>query len=304
MLVVFWNNGQLGNRLFYFSHFIAFATETKSKLLCLFFSRKAKHYAEPFEGTCKNLVGFYPKPIASSNFFIYRACDWVLFKIFKIAKKYNFNNSIISIYTPQIEGKEDSQTYAVKDFINNPKRKKSILTFYNSYIFWHDNTDLQKYHSQITAYFKPIEPYWSNIKHYSKEIKNEYPGAVVIGVHIRRGDYKEWADGMWYFEDDAFAMYLQNIERELLPKKSVFVVCSNEDVDFRNYENLTLRKSTGHIIEDMYILAECDYIIGPHSTYSMWASFYGQKPLYKMRKDKTEFSISDFKVCNGRFYEA
>jgi len=303
MLVVFWNNGQLGNRLFYFSHFVAFATETKSKLLCMFFSRNAKHYADPFEGSSKNLIGYYPKPILHSGTFIYRATDWLLYKLFLISKKYNFNNKIISIYTPTIEGKEDSQSYSVQDFISNPTRKKSLITFYNSYIFWHDNTNLAKYHTQITAYFKPIEPHWSNIKNFSKNIRAEFPDSIIVGVHIRRGDYKDWAGGMWYFEDDAFAQHLRNIENKLNPKKTVFVICSNEDVNFENYQNLELRKSTGHIIEDMYILAECDYIVGPHSTYSMWASFYGQKPLYKMRKDKSDFSLSDFSICNGRFYE-
>jgi hypothetical protein len=303
MLIVFWNTGQLGNRLFYFSHFIAFAAETKSKLLCLFFGKDAKHYSAQFEGTKSNLVGYFPKPFIPTASSLYRFINWILYKLFLIAKRFKWNNKFISIYTPSIEGKQDSESYSVKDFIDNPARKKSLFTFYNSYISWYDNTDLYKYHKTITNYFVPIEPHRTNIAMFDFKLRNEYPEAKIVGVHIRRGDYREWADGMWYFDDDGYAAQMRMVEKQLLPHKTIFVICSNEEVNLANYQNLTIRKSTGHFIEDMYILSECDYILGPHSTYSMWASFYGQKPLYKMRKNVAEFSISDFKICNGRFYE-
>lgn len=49
------------------------------------------------------------------------------------------------------------------------------------------------------------------------------------------------------------------------------------------------------IIEDMYSLAECDYIIGPPSTYTMWASFYGEVPLYMVDNPSLKPVLSDFK---------
>ena len=36
----------------------------------------------------------------------------------------------------------------------------------------------------------------------------------------------------------------------------------------------------GTEIGDLYSLAACDYIIGPPSTYTQWASFYGQVPRF------------------------
>jgi hypothetical protein len=50
----------------------------------------------------------------------------------------------------------------------------------------------------------------------------------------------------------------------------------------------------------MYAFAECDYIFGPPSTYTMWASFYGNKPLYMMESASAEFSTDEFKVYNGK----
>lgn len=36
---------------------------------------------------------------------------------------------------------------------------------------------------------------------------------------------------------------------------------------------------SGDTVEDLYALAECDYLIGPPSTFTVWASFYGNVPL-------------------------
>jgi len=51
---------------------------------------------------------------------------------------------------------------------------------------------------------------------------------------------------------------------------------------------------TGHFIEDLYTLASCDYIIGPPSTFTMWASFYGRVPLYKIIDRNKLQEIDDF----------
>jgi hypothetical protein len=55
-------------------------------------------------------------------------------------------------------------------------------------------------------------------------------------------------------------------------------------------------KGNNQELEDMYALAGCDYIIGPPSTFSMWASFIGKVPLFHLHDREINFSLSDFKV--------
>lgn len=55
----------------------------------------------------------------------------------------------------------------------------------------------------------------------------------------------------------------------------------------------------GHFIEDMYTLAECDYIFGPPSTYTMWASFYGKRPLQKIREKNQRIDFDKFELDYG-----
>jgi len=46
----------------------------------------------------------------------------------------------------------------------------------------------------------------------------------------------------------------------------------------------------------MYGFARCDYLIGPPSTFTMWASFYGQVPLNIICRNDQPQAIDDFRV--------
>jgi len=47
---------------------------------------------------------------------------------------------------------------------------------------------------------------------------------------------------------------------------------------------------------DLYALAKCDYILGPLSSYSQWASFYGNKPLYQLTGSQERLERAKFQV--------
>jgi hypothetical protein len=65
----------------------------------------------------------------------------------------------------------------------------------------------------------------------------------------------------------------------------------------------------GHFIEDLYALASCDYIIGPPSTFSQWASFYGNVPRYMVNYKAEQFygvpshepRLGDFRIHHEGF---
>ena len=47
-------------------------------------------------------------------------------------------------------------------------------------------------------------------------------------------------------------------------------------------------------IEDLYALSICDYILGPPSTFSMWASFYGGVPLRFIKHSNDKIFLREF----------
>ncbi len=65
------------------------------------------------------------------------------------------------------------------------------------------------------------------------------------------------------------------------------------------FSKLQVTFGTGDLIEDMYALASCDYLIGPPSTFTMWASFYGKVPLNIIRRSDQSQQLSDFIVLEG-----
>ncbi|MDH4129338.1 MAG: hypothetical protein OEV44_11315, partial [Spirochaetota bacterium] len=73
-----------------------------------------------------------------------------------------------------------------------------------------------------------------------------------------------------------------------------FLFCSNEKIDKNLFKEINVNFGTGHLLEDLYSLAECDYIIGPPSTFSSWASFYGNVPLLQLLTKDQKIEISDF----------
>jgi hypothetical protein len=47
---------------------------------------------------------------------------------------------------------------------------------------------------------------------------------------------------------------------------------------------------------DLHALARCDYIFGPQSTFTQWASFYGNKPLFLLKDTHDRLEPAKFRV--------
>ena len=62
------------------------------------------------------------------------------------------------------------------------------------------------------------------------------------------------------------------------------------------FAGLTVGFGPGSPVGDMYALAKCDYVFGAVSSYSQWASFYGNKPLFQVRDSKDRLELEKFRV--------
>ena len=82
-------------------------------------------------------------------------------------------------------------------------------------------------------------------------------------------------------------------------KNFKFFIGSNIPQNPSLFYNFNCGFGSGYLTKDMYALAECDYVVGPPSSYTMWASFYGDKPLYMIRNVNKTLNLKDF----VRFYE-
>ncbi len=135
---------------------------------------------------------------------------------------------------------------------------------------------LQEHWSQIREFFS-ISPFDQEaIRRTMHQARRE--SDLVIGVHIRRGDYAQFQGGRYCFEDQLYAEWMHSVCEQLPGRKVQFLVCSHEQLNLKNFSGLNITPGPGSALRDMYALAETDWMMGPPSTFTTWAAFVGQKP--------------------------
>ncbi len=120
---------------------------------------------------------------------------------------------------------------------------------------------------------------------------------MVIGVHIRRGDYATWNDGKFYYSLEEYHTFMLRLQEYYKDKKIAFFISSNEDFTldiFNGCQCYRFNQEPSGAILDLYTLSICDRIIGPFSSYSRWASFIGEVPLCFLESKEQDFSEECF----------
>jgi len=105
---------------------------------------------------------------------------------------------------------------------------------------------------------------------------------MVVGIHIRRGDYASWHNGRFFYELETYHYFMLQIQQLYNDKKVSFFISSNENFSLDVFDSCDchrFEKEPSGAILDLYTLSLCDLLIGPFSTFSRWASFIGEKPL-------------------------
>jgi hypothetical protein len=162
-----------------------------------------------------------------------------------------------------------------------------------------DYAAFDRHAAEIRRFFAPSRQIAQNVGRILECARDE--AELLVGIHIRQSDYKDFLKGAYYF---TLKEYVNIIRRtsDLFPGKKVrFLICSDEPQDPRQFVDIDFRMGSGHPVEDLMSFAGCDYIVGPPSTYTMWASFYGQVPLCVLRDASATFSLDSFEIIGGRF---
>lgn len=159
-----------------------------------------------------------------------------------------------------------------------------------------DKVNFARHGDLLRQFFRPIAPHRRAV---ADVLATHRAGAdVLVGVHIRRGDYAGWYEGAFLYQNATYVRAMREL-RALLPADARvrFLLCSNEPIAPEDFAGFDTGRATDHPVEDLYALAGCDYLLGPLSTYSMWASFYGRVPLLHLhRPDQPVRSLAEFRV--------
>lgn len=243
MLIYAKHYGQMCNNLWSILPSIAFAIEKKVKLYVLF-ARKDYIICFPQITKCP-----YVKFLFTTN----NHPKWV-WRVSHFSRKNHL----------ELEGE-------LRMVSNVP-----LLSFINGWEHSGDLSFIFEHRDELLELFQPSE----FIRCRVLLVLNNYCG-ITIGVHVRRGDYKNYLEGKYYYDDGVYLNIMIDIKKQIESKgiQCRFLICSNELQTWNHYNIDIIRISNSDSITDLYALSKCDYIIGPPSSFSQWASFIGHVPL-------------------------
>lgn len=190
--------------------------------------------------------------------------------------------------------------------VTHNKRWDKIFKFFSCTKGWSTRTDtryLAQAKKELQHIFRPKDAIMNKAESIIGEIKQI--SDIVVGVHIRRGDYATWNDGRFFYELEDYHQFMLRIKDLYKDLRVSFFISSNEDFTLDIFKDCDCRrfgKEPSGAILDLYTLSLCDCIIGPFSSYSRWASFIGEIPLCFLETKDQEFTEDSFSVITDYFH--
>ena len=155
---------------------------------------------------------------------------------------------------------------------------------------------VQRQAAALRDYFRPVPELLRQAESAVEPVRSR--AGILVGVHIRHGDYRTWKQGRFFFPSEAYARWMGSLKDQLAGSKAAFLVCSDEPRTREEFPGLEVGFGAKSAVADLYALAKCDYIIGPPSTFTQWASFYGNRPLLYLESREEQVALDRFKVSD------
>jgi hypothetical protein len=283
--------GQTCNQLFQISHWIPAAIETGLPLYFPGFRR----YAHLFSGTEGKHFPRFPKtaPRAGLPELLFSIlCSYVArIPHANIGPFFKASRMLPGVVTDACDDSGRHGNHDPNKVLSEPCITAGQSLWVRGWLF-RDEAGIAKHKQSINAFFSPVPEIQRRVDICIKQNRKE--NAVLVGVHLRRRDYKYSK----YFYDDMVYRNLMQQLFEIMPNCKVrFLLVSDETVDRSNYDGLDIGMGPGDPGGDLYSLAACDYIMGPPSTFTAWASFFGSVPLYTIADPAHTLNIKKFVIC-------
>jgi len=286
--------GQLCNQLWYQAPLIARALKYNTTLISLYFEDNIHLFEN---------VNRYPR--IKFGFTRVNFVD-IYIRKFTLNLVRQLPNKLLEI----INIKVDKERWRNEIWSEEEFEHKKLMFFTGNGTRRNDVKLLAEFHQEISNIFSPNKKSINKVLLAFSQMPKE---SVIVGVHIRRGDYDIFFNGLYYFGNNIYSEYMSQIQA-MFDKQNqsvTFLICSNEKIDLANFHTFkTFKIKNANSIEDLYGLSICNYIIGPPSTFSMWASFIGKVPLRFLKYKNEQINLQDFSIitaqdtfANGSIFE-
>ena len=293
MVIISNKSGRLANRLILFAHFIANAIEYGYEVS----NPSFYHYAHYFTSIGNDFFCRYPKrvsklkprkPLQGAYFKMLKSCTSLYEKLGLKTDKFGIMN------VASADRGSEIVDLSCPEFVT--ARKASEILFVKGWLF-RDSVNFNKHADMIRHFFAPAKKHAINVSRLMGRAREDCD--LLVGVHIRQGDYQKWLKGKYYYKSEDYAATMVRLIDLLAPKRVKFLICSDEAQDEALFGGLDHVFGNDHQLEDLYSFAQCDLLIGPPSTYTLWASFYGSVPLFVLESARDEISTDGFQIYRG-----
>ena len=212
----------------------------------------------------KELIDNFPNlPMINDNYRIYHSA---------LSRLYVLISKIVTKMKPS----EKSKVYLQNKFLNIFFDWKSFFDY-----------NLLRLHRQECA---NLFDFSDNVKNNNKRTDFDH---CIIAVHMRRGDYKTFSNGEYYYSDNEYINWMAQLSSQ--NGNILFYLFSNETIDESHFTstNINFNVIRGDKFSDLYRMSQCDYIMGPPSSFSICAARFGNKKLLVLKRG-CSYTIEDF----------
>jgi hypothetical protein len=288
-LVIADKAGRLGNRLFLSAYFMANAL-AREYHLC---NPALGEYAEFFAGSARDPLCRFPVIEAFADIDVASQIRELTFQVVRAIGSLAGSFVLPGADVLDIRGSHDAPD---KEFDLNgeffaQRLQTTPFLLVKGWKF-RDDQNLVRFHREIAAYFTPVDEVRFPAERVIAQARKR--GDLVIGVHIRQGDYRGWKNGAHYFETSQYAHWMREASELFPDKKTVFIACASDPLERSVFSGFDYVDGPGNVISDLHTLSLCDRIMGPPSTFSTWASYHGRVPLCMLQHHLQKVTAADF----------
>jgi hypothetical protein len=289
MVVIARKVGRLANRILLFAHFIGAAIEHGFRVANPSFD----HYARYFPSTSHDFFCRFPATgsFATAGYvgrsFLYHATLNSANALHAFQRR-GYDVGLIRLRRDQFLDLDSPQ------FLSKLDRHRVL--FVQDW-FFRSAADCEKHGDAIRSYFTPWEHHLDRVRALAEEARLK--GKFLVGIHLRQDDYSTFKGGRFFYSHRQYRHVMEQLRMTFADKPVSFLVCSDAPVPDGAFDGMDVSYGNGNELEDLYALASCDLIVGPPSTYSIWASFYGMVPRYEIQDPECLPTPELFQVAIG-----
>ena len=130
--------------------------------------------------------------------------------------------------------------------VTHNKRWDKVFKFLGFTKGWQTRTDtryLEQTLPELQRIFRPKDEIMERAKGIMAQLRAEVD--IVVGVHIRRGDYATWNDGRFFYELEEYHQFMLRVQKLYEGKRVGFFISSNEEFSLDIFEGCNCRRFTG-----------------------------------------------------------